>query len=560
MKNQLKIMLLSSAFNGLTQRVYLALQEVGHQVSFLLFTTEDDVTQAVLKAEPDIVICPFLKDKVPQVLWENESRPVVIIHPGIKGDRGASALDWTIMNRKKRWGVTALQAAEEMDAGPIWASYEFDVPKAIRKSALYNSLVSDAALECVFATIDAFIQQKIPRPLNYFHADIQGQLQPNMKQADRHFSWSLPAEEIVRRINAAEGVPGVLADIEGQPFYVYDAYVCDQHGEVGKILARNNDAILIGAQDKSVWIGSLKHPAKPGEPTFKYPAACVLAEQISHLPDLSAKRPEAYFDQHFNEIRYHQFGEIGELIFDFYNGAMSTQQCQRAVAALKFAKAQKTKVLIIRGGWNAFSNGIHLNTIQAASDPENEAWLNIQAIDDVCLEILSAKQWVIVGMSGSAGAGGVMLGLTGDEVFARDGIVLNPHYATMGLYGSEYWTYTLPKRVGQSQAMKLVTECLPISVNQAKKMHLIDGITPRDRQDFVRYLHQKALKALDTHLNETKLPFDEQEALQCRERELAEMKRDILDNRHRFSQKRGCFVLKQRAKETPERLVAPWAN
>ena len=32
---------------------------------------------------------------------------------------------------------------------------------------------------------------------------------------------------------------------------------------------------------------------------------------------------------------------------------------------------------------------------------------------------------------------------------AREDVVLNPYYRHMGgLYGSEYWTYLLPRRVG----------------------------------------------------------------------------------------------------------------
>ena len=51
-------------------------------------------------------------------------------------------------------------------------------------------------------------------------------------------------------------------------------------------------------------------------------------------------------------------------------------------------------------------------------------------------------------MQGNAGAGGAFLALAADRVYARDGVVLNPHYKSMGnLYGSEYWTYLLPRRV-----------------------------------------------------------------------------------------------------------------
>ena len=38
---------------------------------------------------------------------------MVIIHPGIVGDRGASALDWAITQQVSRWGVTALMEQEK---------------------------------------------------------------------------------------------------------------------------------------------------------------------------------------------------------------------------------------------------------------------------------------------------------------------------------------------------------------------------------------------------------------------------------------------------------------
>ena len=34
----------------------------------------------------------------------------IVIHPGIKGDRGPSALDWAVQNGEREWGVTALEA------------------------------------------------------------------------------------------------------------------------------------------------------------------------------------------------------------------------------------------------------------------------------------------------------------------------------------------------------------------------------------------------------------------------------------------------------------------
>jgi len=65
-------------------------------------------------------------------------------------------------------------------------------------------------------------------------------------------------------------------------------------------------------------------------------------------------------------------------------------------------------------------------------------------------EILQTHSHLVVAaLRGNAGAGGAMLALAADYVYARRGVVLNPHYKGMGgLYGSEYWTYSLPRRVG----------------------------------------------------------------------------------------------------------------
>jgi putative two-component system hydrogenase maturation factor HypX/HoxX len=50
-----------------------------------------------------------------------------------------------------------------------------------------------------------------------------------------------------------------------------------------------------------------------------------------------------------------------------------------------------------------------------------------------------------------------------DLVWARAGVILNPHYKGMGnLYGSEYWTYLLPRRVGPERAQAITQNRLPI--------------------------------------------------------------------------------------------------
>ncbi|WP_166222871.1 hydrogenase maturation protein [Pseudomonas atagonensis] len=561
----LNIILLASAFNGLTQRAWLDLRQAGHSPSVVLFTDEQAVCEQIEHSGADLVICPFLKDRVPHALWSNSDRPVVIIHPGIVGDRGASALDWAITNELTRWGVTALQAVEEMDAGPVWATCEFNLPGGLRKSELYNGRVSDAAMRCIREVIEKFIEGFQPTPLDYTDANVRGRLQPNMKQADRTFSWHDCSRFIKRCIDAADGQPGVLASLAGGQYYVYDAHLDQRSGMPGEILAVHDDAVLVATGDHSLWIGSLRRKPQPGEETFKQPARHVLAGQLAEVPTLGwsiASQP--FSDEAYQPIRYRECGHVGELTFEFYNGAMSTKQCQRLVDALRWAKSRDTRVLLIKGGRGSFSNGVHLNVIQAAQDPGAEAWANIQAIDDVCAELLSARQLVVSGVTGNAGAGGVMLALTADIVFARAEVVLNPHYKSMGLYGSEYWTYSLPRAVGPAMAEQLTQACLPVSAAQALQWGMVQEIGPRCPDEFSLWLLQRANSVLEDStyaaVRERKARIDQVLIGHSRESELQEMQEDMLYNRNGFAQKCSAFVYKRKACGTPARLVEDWAQ
>lgn len=178
------------------------------------------------------------------------------------------------------------------------------------------------------------------------------------------------------------------------------------------------------------------------------------------------------------EIRYQEFGapgaRVGCLSFEFYNGAMSTSQCRRLLAAWREATARDTRVLLIAGGADFFSNGIHLNCIEAASYREDdsaadESMRNIEAMDDLAEAVIrTTDRLTIALLRGNAGAGGAFLALAADEVWAHRGVVLNPHYKNMGnLYGSEYWTYLLPRRLGDEGAAALMAGRLPLGAPQA---------------------------------------------------------------------------------------------
>jgi putative two-component system hydrogenase maturation factor HypX/HoxX len=154
-----------------------------------------------------------------------------------------------------------------------------------------------------------------------------------------------------------------------------------------------------------------------------------------------------------------------------------------------------------------------------------------------------------------------MLGLGADVVVARAGVVLNPYYE-MGLYGSELHTYTLPARVGASMAGQLTAERLPVDHVQAQAIGLVDAVGPRDPEAFAQWLHKVAAEQATTRRWRATLKAKAERARTASRplsyyetRELAEMARDIFDDRKGFAAARRCFMYKQKPAETPAKLA-----
>lgn len=463
----MRILFVTHSFNSLAQRLYCELTARDHCVS-IEFDISDSVTEeAVALFKPDLVIAPFLKRAIPESVWSR--LPCFVVHPGIPGDRGPSALDWAIQRGLREWGVTVLQAEREMDAGPVWASSVFPVG-AVRKASLYRNQVTEAAVLAVVQAVSRFaagdfVPQRVP-----------GTAHALMKQADRAIDWDADdTNSVLARLNAADGFPGVADTLFGQACHLFDAWPeASLKGAPGALVARRETAICRATVDGAVWIGHVKRPGGIKLPaTMAFPEALALPEQA--LDDYW-KAPLATWQ----DIAYEEAGGVGFLGFEFYNGAMSTGQCQRLKEAFLWASRRPTKVIVLRGGSDFWSNGIHLNTIEAADSPADESWANINAIDDLADAILCCDtQLTVAALAGNAGAGGCFLARAADLVWARDGVMLNPHYKNMGnLFGSEFWTYLLPPRVGEAGAQAIMRHRLPMTTQESVQLGFYDACLP----------------------------------------------------------------------------------
>lgn len=541
----MRILLLVHSFNSLSQRLFVELIARGHELSVELDINDAVTREAVDLFRPDIVLAPFLRRAIPSAVWQRHR--CLIVHPGIVGDRGPSALDWAILEERDEWGVTVLQADAEMDAGPVWAAATFPMRNGA-KSSLYRHEVADAASQAVLETLDR-IGRGTFTPFCPDPRDVRAR--PPCRHRDRAIDWpGDPTDVVLRKINSADGSPGVLDTLFGRPVRLFDAHRAGGfYGPPGAAIGHCGGAILRATCDGAVWIG---HVREHRDKALKLPATHVFRTECAHLPEAAGYSP----------IRYEEADAVGYLHFAFYNGAMSTAQCNALASTYAAALQRPTRVLVLMGGPDYWSNGIHLGLIEDADSPADESWHNINAIDDLARDIITTTdRLVIAALRGSAGAGGVFLALTADEVWAKEGVVLNPHYKDMGnLYGSEYWTYLLPRRAGDANARRVTHARLPMGVAEACRLGLVDRILPAGADTIADLARQLAADpALGARLAEKRRCRDADETAKplaaYREEELARTRRNFYGFDPSYHVARYNFIHKVPKSRTPLTLA-----
>ncbi|MDO9483859.1 MAG: hydrogenase maturation protein [Hydrogenophaga sp.] len=579
--NPLRILLLCHSFNSLTQRLFAELRAAGHSLSVELDIADSVTEEAVALFRPDLVLAPFLKRRIPVTVWQRVT--CLVVHPGPPGDQGPSALDWAVWRGEPHWGVTVLQANGDFDAGPVWAHATFPM-RGATKGSLYRREVTQAALQATLAAVQRFAGGEREAPA-WSDGTLLVRWQPLLRQNERAIDWAADSTAtVLAKIRSGDGQPGVLDALWGQPCYLGDAHpaseatVAEFHQAApGDLLAVRDGALLRRTVDGGVWIGQARRADPPGTPpvqgSFKQVAAELFALEAASLPQrpVPLERPP----DEWGELRYTEHGpegaRVGCLSFDFYNGAMSTARCERLRAALLQVRERDTQVLLLMGGEGFFSNGIDLNSIEAAAHRPGDSaadasWRNIHAMNDVALAVLQTTDRLTVSvLRGNAGAGGAFLALAADQVWAHGGVVLNPHYKNMGnLYGSEYWTYLLPRRLGEAGAKALMAQRLPLLAAEALKIGLIDHNDEGPYEGFEARCLQRAL-ALARSYNES----GELEAKQARreqdearrplahyrEQELARMHRNFYGFDPSYHVARHHFVHKQPHAWTPRHLA-----
>ena len=128
------------------------------------------------------------------------------------------------------------------------------------------------------------------------------------------------------------------------------------------------------------------------------------------------------------------------------------------------------------------------------------------------------------------------------------------------LFGSEYWTYLLPRYAGKTNAERITQSRLPMGVTEARSLGLIDQAFGQDVGEFVKSVHERAQRLARVPAYSERLQVkcrrrqaDEQQKplQQYRDEELTHMQRNFYGFDPSYHVARYNFVYKVPKSRTP---------
>ena len=199
LRRPVRILFLTRSFNSLTQRLYLELTALGHEVA-VEFDISDAVTiEAVALFRPALVVAPFLKRAIPEAVWRQTV--CLVVHPGIVGDRGPSALDWAISEGEPNGASRCCRPKAEMDAGPVWAAETFAMREATQVEPVPQRGHRGRGARRGGRGAALRRDRRSRRPPT--PRQRRGRWRPLMQQADRRIDWQRDdTQTVLRKIRA----------------------------------------------------------------------------------------------------------------------------------------------------------------------------------------------------------------------------------------------------------------------------------------------------------------------------------------------------------------------
>jgi len=171
----------------------------------ILPPTKNLVGGEILNLKPDLIIVAAYGQILPKEILDIPKKGSLNVHPSLLPKyRGASPIQYAILNGEKKTGVTIILMDEKMDHGPILNQRVLEIEEDETSTTLHRKLANLGA-SLLMETIPKWVRGMIK---SHPQDDAQATYTKILTREDGRINWKKPAADLEREIRAFDYWPG----------------------------------------------------------------------------------------------------------------------------------------------------------------------------------------------------------------------------------------------------------------------------------------------------------------------------------------------------------------
>lgn len=239
-----------------------AMKELAERRRILLFRPirmkDPQVYDGYVKLRPDLVLLAYVTDIIPERWLSVPSLGTICYHPSLlPRHRGASAINWAIIQGETRTGLTIFWVEKGIDTGPILLQKEVEIGPEDTAGFLYFNTLFPLGVGAMVEAVKLIKGGKAPRiPQDESRATYEPPCDDRVASVD--FEKSI--EDIYNLIRGCDPQPGGYTTLKDKKVRLYDAKMglVTVDKPSGEIVSIDERGMQIAVKGGLIRIGKLR--------------------------------------------------------------------------------------------------------------------------------------------------------------------------------------------------------------------------------------------------------------------------------------------------------------
>ena len=217
-----------------------------------------EVRETYLGLGPDLVVLAFVTDIIPEALLDIPTIGTICYHPSLlPKHRGASGINWAVIQGDTRSGLTILWVDKGIDTGPILLQKEIEITPEDTTGSLYFNSLFPLGIEAIAEAVELIKNDKAPK---VSQDDSLATYEPPCDDKVAAIDWSKPASEVYNLVRGCDPQPGAFSTLEGEKIKFYNASLTEATEETspGRVISIDAGKVVVALTGGSLKIGKIK--------------------------------------------------------------------------------------------------------------------------------------------------------------------------------------------------------------------------------------------------------------------------------------------------------------